>query len=45
LLLARSSPSILKFILVQIGGEDLWDAFRLLSTMPWHRAGAGNTRL
>ena len=31
LLLARSSPSILKFILVQIGGEDLWDAFRLLS--------------
>ncbi len=39
LLLARSSPSILKFILTQIGGEDLWDAFRLLShhelaTMP-----------
>ncbi len=32
LLLARSSPSILKFILEQIGGEDLWDAFRLLST-------------
>lgn len=32
LLLARSSPSILKFILVQIGGEDLWDAFRLLSS-------------
>lgn len=31
LLLARSSPSILKFILTQIGGEDLWDAFRLLS--------------
>ena len=31
LLLARSSPSILKFILMQIGGEDLWDAFRLLS--------------
>ncbi len=31
LLLARSSPSILKFILEQIGGEDLWDAFRLLS--------------
>lgn len=32
LLLARSSPSILKFILVQIGGKDLWDAFRLLSS-------------
>lgn len=32
LLLARSSPSILKFILMQIGGEDLWDAFRLLSS-------------
>lgn len=32
LLLARSSPSILKFILTQIGGEDLWDAFRLLSS-------------
>ncbi len=31
LLLARSSPSILKFVLQQIGGEDLWDAFRLLS--------------
>lgn len=31
LLLARSSPSILKFILKQIGGEDLWDAFHLLS--------------
>ena len=31
LLLARSSPSILKFILEQIGGEDLWDAFQLLS--------------
>lgn len=31
LLLARSSPSILKFILMQIGGEDLWDAFRLLA--------------
>ncbi len=31
LLLARSSPSILKFILQQIGGEDLWDAFQLLS--------------
>lgn len=31
LLLARSSPSILKFILEQIGGEDLWDAFRLIS--------------
>lgn len=32
LLLARSSPSILKFILTEIGGEDLWDAFRLLSS-------------
>ena len=32
LLLARSSLSILKFILTQIGGEDLWDAFRLLSS-------------
>jgi len=31
LLLARSSPSILKFVLEQIGGEDLWDAFQLLS--------------
>jgi hypothetical protein len=31
LLLARSSPSILKFIMEQIGGEDLWDAFHLLS--------------
>jgi len=31
LLLARSSPSILKFILEQIGGEDLLDAFQLLS--------------
>lgn len=30
LLLARSSPSILKFILTEIGGEDLKDAFLLL---------------
>ena len=37
LLLARSSPSILKFILEQIGEEDLWDAFHLLS----HHAGTG----
>lgn len=31
LLLARSSPSILKFILLQIGGDDLYDAFQLFS--------------
>ncbi|MGN6210503.1 DeoR family transcriptional regulator [Asticcacaulis sp.] len=29
LILARSSPSILRFILMQIGGEDLWDVFDL----------------
>jgi hypothetical protein len=28
LLLARSSPSILKFLLEQVGGEQLWDAFQ-----------------
>lgn len=31
LLLARSSPTLLQFILKQIGGEDLWDAFSLLN--------------
>ena len=31
LLLAKSSPSLLKFVLLQIGGHDLWDAFQLLS--------------
>ena len=30
LLLARSSPSILEFILKQVGGDDLLDAFHLL---------------
>ncbi len=30
LLLSRSSPALLKFILEQIGGGDLWDAFNLL---------------
>jgi len=30
LLLARSSPALLKFIIEQIGGDDLWDAFNLL---------------
>lgn len=34
LLLARSSQSLLKFLLLQIGGEELWDAFRLLSVHP-----------
>lgn len=29
LLLARMSPSILRFILMQVGGEDLWDVFDL----------------
>lgn len=29
LILARSSPSILQFILMQVGGEDLWDVFEL----------------
>jgi len=29
LLLARMSPSILQFILTQVGGEDLWDVFDL----------------
>jgi hypothetical protein len=29
LLLARSSPSILKFVLEQIGGADLWEMFEL----------------
>jgi hypothetical protein len=29
LLLARSSPSILKFVLQQIGGTDLWEMFEL----------------
>jgi hypothetical protein len=28
LILARSSPSILRFILMQVGGEELWDAFQ-----------------
>lgn len=32
LVLARSSPSILKFVLEQIGGSDLLDAFGLLSS-------------
>jgi hypothetical protein len=31
MLLAKSSPSLLKFVLLQIGGHDLWDAFQLLS--------------
>lgn len=35
LLLARSSQSLLKFMLMQIGGEELWDAFRLLSSHPF----------
>jgi len=29
LMLARMSPSILRFILMQVGGEDLWDVFDL----------------
>ena len=29
LILARMSPSILRFILMQVGGEDLWDVFDL----------------
>lgn len=29
LILARNSPSILRFILMQVGGEDLWDVFEL----------------
>jgi hypothetical protein len=29
LVLARSSPGILRLVLMQIGGEDLWDAFQL----------------
>jgi hypothetical protein len=31
LALARSSPSILRIILLQIGGEELWDVFQLFS--------------
>jgi len=34
LLLARASPSILKFVLMQVGGKDLWDSFRLFSNLP-----------
>lgn len=34
LLLARSSQSLLKFLLMQIGGEELWEAFRFLSHHP-----------
>jgi hypothetical protein len=29
LVLARTSPGILRLVLMQIGGEDLWDAFQL----------------
>ena len=31
LILARSSPSILRFILMQVGGEELWDAFQFFA--------------
>lgn len=34
LLLARSSPSILQFVIGQVGGEDLLDAFQLLGQKP-----------
>lgn len=39
LLLARSSTTLLQFVLKQIGGEDLWDAFSLLN------AGIKNERI
>lgn len=29
LILARNSPSILRFMMMQVGGEDLWDVFEL----------------
>ncbi len=39
LILARTSPSILRFILMQVGGEDLWDVFEL-----FHRSGSAEAR-
>lgn len=34
LILARTSPSILRFILMQVGGEELWDAFQFFVKPP-----------
>lgn len=34
LLLAKSSPALIKFILIQIGGEELWEIYRLFSRLP-----------
>lgn len=34
LILAQTSPTILRFILMQVGGEDLWDVFDMFQRNP-----------